>query len=125
MYKLFVAMMIGSLLALSGCATHPTVSDSNLSTSPTPYAGTYVGTETFKSGTFPLKIYIKENGKISIVDVDNLWAYGQLQGNKFSVQRYGTASMVFEGSISGNKITGLSLENRFMGDGTFEATLEE
>ena len=124
MYKLIVTMIISFLLLLSGCATNPTASDSNSSISPTPYAGTYVGTETFESGVFPLRIDINAAGKVKIVDVDNLAANGQLEGDKFTVKRYGSSPMVFEGTITNSKISGITYGNRFLGDGTFEVTLK-
>ncbi len=125
MHKLVVVMMISFLLSFSGCITNPTASDSDSSASLTPYAGIYSGTETFKSGVFPLKIHISTAGKIKIVDVDNLAANGQLEGDKFTVKRYGSSPMVFKGTIIESKISGITYGNRFLGNGTFEATLSE
>ena len=122
MIKKTAMVLISIGLLLSGCASNQST---NSSSPVTPYAGTYTGTETFDSGVFPLRIYIKNNGKISIVDVDNIRANGRLEGNKFTVKRYGNSPMVFAGTITDSTISGVGTGNRFLGDGTFTVTLEE
>ena len=112
-------------LLLSGCANNQTPTATTVSNSTSPYAGNYSGTETFDSGVFPLKIYIKANGKVKIVDIDNLSAHGKLADNKFTVKRYGSSPMVFEGSISDSVISGTTYGNRFLGDGTFKVILQQ
>ena len=125
MNKLLTSIFICIALLLNGCASNQPQNDTLSSGSPNPYAGTYTGTETFERGVFPLTIIIKTNGKVSIVDVDNLSALGKLEDNNFTVKRYGSSPMVFEGSITDSTISGITYGNRFLGDGTFEVTLEQ
>lgn len=112
------------LLILSGCA------EPKFTGTPSPYLGTYVGTETLEGGTtvsrgdYPLKIYIYASGKVRIVDVDQITAYGQLEGNSFRVVR-SSPTQVFEGKIENKIISGVTTKNIFTGDGTFSLTLKE
>ena len=116
--KTIVAVFIITLF--SACASVPPGSEN-------PYAGRYVGVEVLEGGTnpggtFPLRINISDSGRVTVIDEDDIRAHGKMEGNKFVASRP-SPKQVFFGEIVGNKITGTTKDNPFMGPGTFEATL--
>ena len=112
------------LMVLSSCA------QPELTGTPNPYQGIYIGTESLEGGSivpegdYPLKIKISARGRISITDVDGITARGEMQGDRFRVVRR-SPRQIFEGKVSGNTISGVTTENAFTGDGTFNLSLQE
>ena len=105
---------------LSAC-TNTSSTDEPISDADNPFVGTYLGTEDLETGVYPIKIYVNAKGKVQIVDVDNISAYGNLNGNKFKIRRNNPFQM-FEGEIADEMITGTTWGNQFVGDGTFSVT---
>jgi hypothetical protein len=112
------------LVFIAGCATPEPTGPAN------PHQGIYKGTETLVGGTtvsagdYALKIYINDQGRIRIVDVDGVDAYGKVEGNQFRVVRP-SPRQIFEGKIIDKTISGVTTANIYTGDGTFLLTLQE
>lgn len=88
------------------------------------FAGNYLGTEILEGNTFRIKVRIEGNGRITIIDVDNIRGSSKMKGNSFRIRRP-RPYQVFEGRIEGNTITGVTYGNRILGDGTFSAVKKE
>jgi hypothetical protein len=86
-----------------------------------PYVGNYVGTEILEGGNFRITIEIQESGKVRVRDIDGRIATGYLLDTRFVAKRGGATRQIFSGEVNGNKITGLTTENVFLGPGTFSA----
>ena len=125
MVKYITELLTYSLLVILVGYTEPGIAGSA-----NPYQGTYVGTETLEGGShvdagdYPLTIYINAEGKIRIVDVDSRSASGQMEGNKFHVERL-QAYQIFDGVVKDKAITGVTTENEYTGDGTFSLKMQE
>lgn len=118
MDKIKMGILISTLLILSACA------GSEYLGPPNPYQGTYVGTEILEGGTFPLKIFVDSSGGVRIVDDDGISVSGKLEGARFYIKR-GSPRQIFEGSVSGKTISGVTSENPYLGGGTFSVTLRQ
>ncbi len=121
MKKQIIKLLICTLFILSGMT---------LAQDPAEFQGYYAGSETLAggssvpSGTYALKIKISAKGKIKITDVDNISGFGKLEGNYFKVVRK-APKQIFEGTILDGVITGTTWGNKYTGDGTFTAELQE
>ena len=123
--KTISLLLMGSLFAVVvGCAKP------EFTGTPSPFQGLYVGTETLEGGStvpagdYPLRARINARGQISITDVDDIAAYGELQGDSFYVVR-GSPRQVFDGKVVGKTISGVTTENPYTGDGTFQLERQE
>ncbi len=112
-------IFMSGLLLLSACAD----SDRSAGTSgpANEFAGTYGGTEILGGRTFPIRVNISADGEIKITDVENISGSGTLDGANFMIRRT-RPFQVFEGSVSGDTISGKTYGNVAYGDGTFSAT---
>lgn len=114
-------LFVSALLLLSACAE----TNSNRSAAengPTnEFAGSYRGTEVLGGRSFPIRVRISADGKIKITDVENISGTGKLDGANFVIKR-ARPYQVFEGTVSGHSITGITHGNVAYGDGTFSAT---
>ncbi len=94
------------------------------------FKGRYIGSEilaggtTVSAGSYRLVIKISAKGKITITDIEGISGSGKLKGNYFKVIR-SRFRQIFEGTISDGVITGTTWGNKYTGDGTFSAKLEE
>ena len=118
-------LVCGITSLLFACSTGKSV-ESGSTVSNSPYAGKYIGEEILEGksvagGKFRLRININERGKVSVIDIDNRIATGYLEGSKFVAKRGGEAPQVFTGQIEGDKITGITTDNPYLGSGTFSA----
>lgn len=111
-----IALAIAALCFVSTSAGAQTNNGTAIS-----YAGKYSGIETLDGKRYPIKIEIKENGRITIIDIDNVRGSSKMKGDSFVIRR-SNPSQVFEGQVKGNRVTGITYGNRFLGDGTFSAT---
>jgi len=118
---LWISMAV--MILLSACVDTGSNRASNTDRPANPYAGSYKGSEALEGGTFPIWIIIDAAGKIRITDVDNITGSGEMDGDRFITKRP-VPYQVFEGTVSGTKITGKTHGNSAFGAGTFFATRE-
>jgi hypothetical protein len=122
MNKIIQLLSCSPLTIVAACATSEYTGSTN------PYEGNYEGTEILEGGSsvskgsYSLKIYISASGRANTIDVDNISVFGEMEENRFRVVR-GTPSMVFEGKVADDTITGIATQNTHAGDGTFSFTL--
>ncbi len=115
------------IAVLSACAqktpSQPSAaSPSNSSSaSASELAGRYSGTEVLGGRPFPIWIVISPDGEIEITDVDGISVSGSLEGDRFYIERP-NPYQVFQGSVSGDTVSGRTHGNTALGNGTFSAT---
>ncbi len=124
MNRLFISTVSLLAILLTACSNLNSNLENSDGDTINIHAGTYKGIAYFDSRDSPLTIDIYNNGKIKIVDEDNIVVYGKLEGDSFKIRRNWPFEM-FEGTISDGVINGITYGNPFLGDSTFSATLVE